>query len=91
MKKVFLAFSILLSFSFSWAQERSSNPGNDPLEAMKQDGGGTNAAGVTGVVCANCVKNSWNGRLFDETNVRRDGASSSSDKEGSSKAEGATK
>lgn len=67
MKKIFLAFSILLSFSFSWAQERSSNPGTDPIEPMAQDGGGTNAIGVKGV-CANCAKNTYNGGLFKNTN-----------------------
>ena len=87
MKQLFLAFSILLSFSFSWA-DRSANPGNDPIEAMKTNGGGLNVAGHTGV-CADCAKHSKNYRLFDDTVKRSDG-SSTNDKEGGSKAEGAT-
>ena len=67
MKKFFLAFSILLSFSFSWAQERPANPGNDPIEAMAQDGAGTTAVGVKGV-CANCLKNAWHGDRNENTN-----------------------
>ncbi|MNT18478.1 hypothetical protein D3C72_1536910 [compost metagenome] len=67
MKKFFLAFSILFSFSFAWADIRPANPGNDPLEGMTQDGAGTNAVGVKGV-CSNCLKNSWNGPRDASTN-----------------------
>ena len=88
MKKFFLAFSILLSVSFSWAQERPSNPGADPLEPMKQDGGGTNAVGVKGV-CANCVKNSWNGARDANTNPSQTGSSGTQD--GNVQKNGATK
>jgi hypothetical protein len=91
MKKFFLAFSIVLSFSFSWAESDRTvaNPGTDRKEAMATDGGGVKEAGNKGV-CADCAKHAFDGRLFDDTVKRSDG-SIINDKEGGSKAEDGTR
>jgi hypothetical protein len=68
MKKYFLAFSILLSFSFSWAEsDRPANPGTDPIEQHSQDGASANVVGAGGY-CAACQKHTWNGPLNANTN-----------------------
>jgi hypothetical protein len=75
MKKFFLAFSILLSFSFSWAEsDRPAGTGADRKEAMSQDGGGVKEAGNKGV-CADCAKHAWDGRLNANTNPQPKGSS----------------
>jgi hypothetical protein len=95
MKKFFLAFSILLSFSFSHAEEstafveRTKNTGTDPIEAMRQNGGGTSALGHQGV-CADCKAHSKDWLLYSDTVKRSDG-SLINEKEGPAKADGATK
>lgn len=100
MKKFFLAFSILLCFSFSWAEESSSKPthdrtkqtGDDKGEAMVKDGAGANATGI--VDCPRCKAHALDGRLYDNTNasVRTDGSGTIvNDKEGNVKANDATK
>lgn len=64
MKKVFLAFSVVLGFSFAWAS--SVNPGNDPNEALVPQGGNISELGFA--KCTACDKNKYNGRLFNQTN-----------------------
>lgn len=64
MKKIFLAFSIVIGFSFAWAE--STNPGIDPNEALIPQGGNVSELGFK--KCTACEKNGWKGRMYDNTN-----------------------
>ncbi|MFS4459020.1 hypothetical protein [Bdellovibrio sp. HCB2-146] len=69
MKKIFLAFSIVIGFSFAWAQQ-SVNPGTEPNEALVPQGG--NVAEMGFKKCTACEKNKFNGRLLDNTNPSKE-------------------